>query len=348
MHAPAQRPPEEHPSADADIAACALLLRGGSRSFHAASRVLPRRIAEPAAALYAFCRVADDAVDHGHDRHAALALLRERLDRVYEGRPANQAIDRAFAAVATRYRIPRALPEALLEGFAWDAQERVYESLSEVAAYAARVAGTVGAMMALLMDRREPDALARACDLGVAMQYTNIARDVGEDAANGRLYLPRAWLREEGVDPDAFLADPRPSPGLARTIARLVREADTLYDRALPGIAALPADCRPGILAARALYREIGHAALRRGCGHALERAVVPPARQALIVAGALGRAWLPLGATGGDAPALPEVAFLVDAAADPAGRLARPTLEARFVWVIDLFERLERRDRRR
>ena len=99
-------------------------------------------------------------------------------------------------------RIPRALPEALLEGFAWDAAGRRYETLDEVEHYAARVAGCVGAMMTLVMGRRDPAILARACDLGVAMQLTNICRDVGEDARAGRLYLPLAWLRDNGIDPD--------------------------------------------------------------------------------------------------------------------------------------------------
>lgn len=342
MHAPDGL---DHPSAAADIAACANLLRGGSRSFHAASRVLPRRVGEPAAALYAFCRVADDAVDHGHDRPAALALLRERLERVYTGNPAAQAIDRAFAATVARYRIPRALPEALLEGFAWDAEERTYETLSDVTAYAARVAGTVGAMMTLIMGRREPAVLARSCDLGVAMQFTNIARDVGEDAANGRLYLPRAWLREAGVDVEAFLADPRPSAGLHAVTTRLLAVADGLYERAMSGIAALPGDCRPGILAARRLYAEIGRVVERRGAVRALERAIVPRSRQMTLVASALARAPflnLPLDET----PPLPEVAFLVEAAGDDSPAALPPqSFEARIAWLVDLFERLERRD---
>ncbi len=101
--------------------------------------------------------------------------------------------------------MPRALPEALLEGLAWDAQARRYATLSDLYDYSARVAAAVGAMMCVLMGVRDADALARACDLGVAMQLTNIARDVGEDARERRLYLPLDWLAEAGIDPDAFL-----------------------------------------------------------------------------------------------------------------------------------------------
>ena len=87
--------------------------------------------------------------------------------------------------------MPRALPEALIDGLEWDVAGVRCEDLADVQAYAARVAGSVGAMMTVLMGVREHDVLARACELGVAMQLTNIARDVGEDARNGRLYLPR-------------------------------------------------------------------------------------------------------------------------------------------------------------
>ena len=87
--------------------------------------------------------------------------------------------------------------------------------------------------------------MARACELGVAMQLTNIARDVGEDARMGRLYLPRTWLREEGLDPDAWLAKPSFGPEIARVVSRLLSAADALYRRAEEGVWFLPRGCRP-------------------------------------------------------------------------------------------------------
>jgi hypothetical protein len=107
---------------------------------------------------------------------------------------------------------PARCPRRCWKGLAWDGMERRYASLSDLRSYSARVASAVGAMMCVLMEVRDPHALARACDLGVAMQLTNIARDVGEDARAGRLYLPTDWLEEDGIDIDAFLADPNPSP----------------------------------------------------------------------------------------------------------------------------------------
>ncbi len=113
-------------------------------------------------------------------------------------------------------------------------------------------------MMTVLMGVRDARTLARACDLGVAMQLTNIARDVGDDARKGRVYLPLDWLADEGVQPQALIADPRHDEALARVVARLLEAADVLYDRAVGGIAGLPLSCRPAIHAARLIYREIG------------------------------------------------------------------------------------------
>ena len=222
-----------------DMAACRAMIRTGSLSFHAASRLLPPRVRDPALALYAFCRVADDDVDEGLDKAHAVLRLRERLDLIYAGRPEARPSDRAFAAVVEDFDMPRALPDALLEGLAWDAIGRRYETLSDLHGYSARVAAAVGVMMCVLMRVRDPDALARAADLGLAMQLTNIARDVGEDARRGRLYLPRHWLAEGDIDADAWLAHPGCSPALQSVVERLLVEADRLYAQASSGIALL-------------------------------------------------------------------------------------------------------------
>ena len=303
----------------ADLDHCVAAIKHGSRSFHAASRLLPRRLRDPALALYAFCRLADDAVDLQQEKADAVLRLHERLDLAYAGRPRNAPADRAFAAVIAEFDLPRALPEALLEGLAWDAEGRSYADIEGLRAYSARVAAAVGAMMCVLMRERRGDVLARACDLGVAMQLTNIARDVGEDAVEGRLYLPLRWMEAEGIDPESFLAHPATSPALQRLVARLLREADGLYHRAEAGIAALPMDCRPGIYAARLIYAGIGGAVRRGGCDPFAARAHTS-APQKL---GWLGLAGLRAGASAVMprsallyAKPLPENVFLVEAAA--------------------------------
>ena len=326
-----------------DMEACRAAIRTGSLSFHAASRLLPARVRDPALALYAFCRLADDAVDEGRDKAGAVLRLRDRLDRVYQGRPMEAAPDRAFACVVESFDMPRALPDALLEGMAWDAVGRRYDDLSGVLAYSARVAAAVGAMMCVLMRVREADALARACDLGLAMQLTNIARDVGEDARAGRIYLPLDWLREAGLAPEAFLSAPRPDAPVRRATARLLAKADQLYVRSEAGVAALPLACRPGILAARLIYAGIGGAVARAGHDGVTARARTTGGQKlgwlmlASLRAGAT--ALMPQPATL-HAPPEPEVAFLVQAAA--RAQPQRPRSEA----LLSVLAQLEARDR--
>jgi len=339
----------------ADVAACRAMLRGGSRSFYAASLVLPKSVREPATGLYAFCRMADDAIDLGVDRDAALLDLRMRLERIYAGDPCCVAADRAFADTVLRFAIPKAFPLALLEGFEWDSANRRYEDFSQLTAYGVRVAGTVGAMMAMVMNVRNPSLIARACDLGVAMQLTNIARDVGEDARCGRLYLPMDWLRAAGIDPDAWLARPVFDDRLATIIKRLLAAAELLYTRSDTGIAHLPMACRPGMYAARLLYAEIGREVERRQFDSVSQRAVVSWQRKARLVADSVMAATRASVAT--SAEILDEAGFLLGAAQDlpassalptdsPRERARWPRVEDRVVWLVDLFERLERRDR--
>ncbi len=339
--------PEAMIVASEDRAACRALLKTGSRSFFAAAHLLPARVREPATALYAFCRLADDAVDLEErdlaGKLGALTRLRSRLDRAYRGDPLPLAADRAFADTVRRFQIPRELPEALLEGLAWDASGKRYDTLSDLHAYAARVAGTVGVMMALVMGVRDPAALARACDLGAAMQLTNIARDIGEDAREGRLYLPLAWLQAAGIDADAWLAAPSFTPAIAGLVARLLKEADRLYRTGERGIADLPLTCRPGIRAARLLYAEIGREVARRGFDCVSGRAVVPASRKLRLLANAaVPRRRDP--ATYFRVPALAEARFLIDAVAPLPVTRAQATIGDRVVWVFELFERVERR----
>lgn len=333
---------------DLDLLACNELMRGGSKSFFAASRVLPARIRASAAALYAFCRVADDAIDLSSDRVAALADLRTRLDAVYAGQPQPHVADRALACVVQQSAIPRELLDALLDGFAWDAEGRRYETLEDLHAYAARVAGTVGAMMALVMRTQQPRALARACELGVAMQLTNIARDVGEDARAGRLYLPLAWLREAGIEPEAWLARPDFNPAIAGVVQRLLAEADRLYRRAECGVADLPRDCRPAIQAARLVYADIGREIASVGMDSVNHRAVVSHRRKLLLMARACGSVLLaPSAWRSGERRARPleAVRWLVEAASPR--ELPQATFYQRTVRVVDMLERVARRQRR-
>lgn len=333
-----------------DMHHCREAIRHGSLSFHAASKILPARVRDPALALYAFCRLADDAVDLHDDKANAVLRLRDRLDLAYAGTPRNAPADRAFTAVIDQFDMPRALPEALLEGLAWDALERRYATISELHDYSARVAAAVGAMMCVLMNVRDADALARACDLGVAMQLTNIARDVGEDARARRIYLPTDWLEQAGIDAEAFFAEPLPNDAIRGMVRRLLDHADRLYLRAEAGVAALPMAARPGIFAARHIYAGIGTAVRRNGCDSVSWRGRTSKRQKAGWMGLSMLRAGLTIAMPRSAvlyARPLPEVAFLVDAAARRP-RAQTPWGEGRSGALIGAFAQLEQTDRNR
>jgi phytoene synthase len=229
-----------------------------------------------ASALYAFCRVADNAVDEEEPRsgmevtpeastRGAVEQLEGRLAAVYGEGPLDGPVDRAFRSVVREHGIPKSVPAALLEGLRWDEQGRRYAELADLYDYAVRVGSTVGVMMTLTMGRREESTLADAAELGMAMQLTNICRDVGEDARRGRVYLPFERLRESGVDVESWLARPRFEPGIADTVGWLLNDADRLYARSWQGISRLPAASQPAIRAAALLYAEIGQEIRKAG-----------------------------------------------------------------------------------
>ena len=303
-----------------DMAHCEEAIRHGSLSFHAASRALPKLVREPALALYAFCRLADDEVDLKADKAPAVLALQERMEAAFAGEPMDTPMDRAFAAMVRQHDMPKELPQALLEGLAWDAQERRYETLSDVRSYSARVASAVGAMMCVLMGVRDRNALARACDLGVAMQLTNISRDVGEDALEGRLYLPMEWLSQAGIDVEQFLANPKPTKAIRQMVRRLFMESERLYLRSEAGITRLPVSCRPGIFAARHIYAGIGKVIRDQSYQTITIRARTSKSRKiglmGLSILRSASSLVMPQSAVLYAKP-LEEVKFLVDAAAD-------------------------------
>jgi phytoene synthase len=278
--------PQPAESAAADLAHCQASIRQHSRSFYAASRLLPARVRNAAVATYAFCRAADDAVDEvesvtdARTRHAA---VRRRLDRIYRGEPVDTASGRAFALVVAAAGIPREEPEALLDGMAQDLGPVRISDEDALLLYCYRAAGVVGRMMSRIMDTSDAAALSRAVHLGIAMQLTNIARDVGEDTTRDRIYLPSSWLAEAGASEAEVLAA-RATPAVRRVTLRLLGLAETYYDSGIAGIGMLPASCRPAIMSAALLYRAIGRrVAARDGDGVTARARVSGVGKVALI-----------------------------------------------------------------
>ena len=330
-----------------DLKACIAMMKGGSKTFFAASRLLPMRVRAAAVALYAFCRVADDLVDQGGDVDSNLSVLRQRLDKIYLGTPSEFVEDQALTLVVQQYQLPRLFLDALLEGFEWDAIGRRYQTLEELQSYAARVAGTVGAMMCWIMGSKSTATLARACELGVAMQLTNIARDLGEDARNGRIYLPLEWMEAANINVAEWLKNPLPTDDIKSQTSRLLDEADLLYRRAQCGIAELPPDCRAAILAASSIYGEIGTQLRREGLDSITRRTVVSTTRKLVLLASAWTQVrWIYVNAQ--QPSPLKAISFLVEGGhlnlndRDALNYFPNRAMSQKIEWVMGLFERLE------
>lgn len=238
----------------------------GSKSFRSASRLFDRRTRERAWLLYAWCRACDDIADgqdHGgrmqatDDPSARLADIKQRTERALAGR-ASLIDDPSFAGlglVAEECALPRRYMDDLVAGFALDAAGWRPRTEGDLLRYCYHVAGTVGCMMAIVMGVAPDDdaTLTRACDLGLAFQLANIARDVAEDAAAGRCYLPADWLREAGVDPADLLAR-QTRPALTGLTARLANLAARYEESARLGTPALPFRCAWAVLSAAGIY----------------------------------------------------------------------------------------------
>jgi len=254
----------------------------GSKSFAAAAKLFDPATRRSVLMLYAWCRHCDDVVDGqelgfnvenaGHDAAGALALLEDQTRRAYAGERMRDPAFAAFQEVALRHRIAPRYAFDHLAGFAMDVADARYETFDDTLRYCYHVAGVVGLMMASIMGAVDEDVLDRACDLGLAFQLTNIARDIVEDARMGRCYLPAQWLREAGI-PREELGEPRHREALARLAARLVDHAEPYYDSAAEGVKALPLRSAWAIAGARNVYRQIGIEVKRRGAHAWDERA---------------------------------------------------------------------------
>jgi phytoene synthase len=270
-------------------------IREGSKSFAGAARLLSPGTRESVYRLYAWCRHCDDQVDLQDLGRGAPAIPgaagAERLEGLYretrralDGEAVTETPFLALQQVVERHEIPHRHPLELLEGFAMDVEGRRYRTLEESLRYCYHVAGVVGVMMAHVMGAEGKDTLDRASDLGLALQMTNIARDVTDDASGGRVYLPLDWLAEEGVEPDE-VARPLLRPAVAKVVRRFLGEAERYYRSAGVGIGRLPARSAWAVAAAGRVYGEIGRRVLSRGERAWDSRTVVSRPRKLLLVA---------------------------------------------------------------
>jgi phytoene synthase len=243
--------------------ACAAVIREHSKSFYLSARLLPGGKRHGIMALYAFCRLSDDIVDKAHtgdgsgtqgDAAAALDSWAEVNRRAHAGD--DEPVVLAWADTRTRHNIPVHLADELVEGIRMDLSIERYATWNDLWVYCYRVASTVGLMSMYITGADTMHAVPYAVQLGVALQLTNILRDVGEDMRAGRIYLPQEDLARFGVSEEQLHAGAVNSQ-FVKLMKFQVARARALYEASWPGIAMLPVDSRMAVAAASVLYRGI-------------------------------------------------------------------------------------------
>ena len=261
------------------------MLKRHGKTFAWAAHLMPRRDADRLARLYAICRRLDDLADLDGGAAAKGRLLALRTQPW--SACSSDLIARELATMVANMGLNPASMQQLLDGLISDLDHQVIADEPRLIRYAYLVAGTVGLMVCDVLDVDAPTARSAAINLGIAMQLTNIARDVHEDAVSGRRYLPMSWW---DVAPKDIV---NPSPDMQRTgaiaVLRLLDLADGYYDRASCGFAFLPLSSRIGLAVAARVYRGIGAELRRRGGAFHQGRVYVPRWRKAVLTVAAIG-----------------------------------------------------------
>ncbi len=247
----------------------------GSKSFAAASRLFDRQTRERVWLLYAWCRKCDDMAD-GQDHGGAmaqvadpaerLAIIRDLTAKAIKGEATGEPAFDALGIVAAECGLTQKMADDVIGGFALDTADWRPRSEDDLYRYCFHVAGAVGVMMAVVMGVRADDTvtLDRACDLGLAFQLANIARDLNEDDAAGRCYLPQEWLSDMDIPPGQTLS-PHYRDRLAMLAKRLCDASEQYEASARVGAAALPFRSRWAVLAAAGIYGDIARAVRAKG-----------------------------------------------------------------------------------
>ena len=263
-------------------------LKKGSRSFNFAARALPSSRRMDTALLYAFCRAVDDAADEARSPVTAKAELSHLRDQILGARPAEPLVG-ALLSVAQRRNIDLRHALSLIEGVESDLGTVALADDEALHRYCYKVAGTVGLMMCGILGVEDPNATAHAVDLGIAMQITNICRDVAEDAARGRVYLPKTRLSQVGISQEGLRRREVDRRALSAVIQALLKEADLYYASGERGLAFIPLRPRLAVLIAARVYRAIGAGLRAQQYDPLRGRVIVSAPRKLAIAARALG-----------------------------------------------------------
>lgn len=251
------------------------IIARGSKSFAHASRLLPPALRPSVHMLYAWCRHCDDVIDGqelghsiGHqpsydEQLRSLDTLERDTAKALDGE-ATSGVFAGLGFVFDRHHIDRRYPSQLLSGLRMDVEGRSYERIEDLLEYCYCVAGTVGLMMATVMGVRSLPHLRCACDLGIAFQLTNVARDLVADHRAGRVYVPLEWLDQADLPRDS-LANLAHRPKLAAIATRLLSTAELYYSSASNGLPALDFRSAWSVATAKVVYRAIGLEISQRG-----------------------------------------------------------------------------------
>lgn len=264
------------------IAESTAVLAHHGRSFRLASHFLPRKNRDDAAVVYAFCRLVDDLADEAPDPQTARHDLDEVLRELRGTQPPRPLIH-AYLEVCRRCSIDEGAAGHLIEAVLSDLDTVAVKTDEELLRYCYGVAGTVGLMMCGVLGVTDPRAQAHAVDLGIGMQLTNICRDVKEDAAMGRVYLPESRLEVAQTSQASLLAGDASPEAVAGVVRDLLAEAETYYRSAEDGMRFIPLRPRSAIVIASRVYRAIGLRLLRLHKGNALLGRTVVPTWERLV-----------------------------------------------------------------
>lgn len=254
-----------------------------SRSFSLAAKLLPKEIRSDVVKLYAWCRWCDDAVDEATSCGEAkerIDLLTADVERIYAGQPPNHVSSKWLADIALKYSLPIELPIDLLAGMKTDMSKPIFETEAELLHYCYQAAGTVGLMMCRIMGVNSISALRNAEALGIAMQLTNIARDISEDWYNGRRYVPKKWLSsipKKDMTPT--------NKEVRRAVQELITLSENYYAQGYNGLEHLPDGSRVAIRVAGKVYQEIGNEIIRQDFAVMSNRVFVSRKTKVQIVA---------------------------------------------------------------
>lgn len=248
-------------------AECRAITRHHAKTFYMATRFLPNHKQRGIFAIYSLCRYIDDLVDEAEDLvekkkltergiKRKLAIWKQKLRDTYEGRSHDSTILIAFSDVLRRYHIPIEMPFELMEGVTMDLFKNRYETFEELYDYSFKVASIVGLMTSQVFGYETREALSYAVDLGIAMQLTNILRDVGEDLNRDRIYLPKEDLNRFNVT-EQDLFNHSLNDNIIELLAFQIERTRRYYERSDKGIALLSTDSRLPVHLARQNYSRI-------------------------------------------------------------------------------------------